>query len=47
MTAVSVHSDFGTKKIKSVTVSTFSSSFCHEVEELYGKADKLACLTNS
>ena len=29
--AVKVHSDFETKKIKSATVSTFSSSICHEV----------------
>ena len=31
MTAVTIHSDFGAKKIKSVTVSTFSPSICHEV----------------
>ena len=31
MAAVTVHSDFGPKKIKSVTVSTFSPSVCHEV----------------
>ena len=29
--AVKVYSDFETKKIKSATVSTFSSSICHEV----------------
>ena len=29
--AVTVHSDFGAQKIKSVTVSTVSPSVCHEV----------------
>ena len=31
MAAVTVHSDFGPKKIKSVTVSIVSPSTCHEV----------------
>ena len=31
MAAVTVHSDFGAKKIKSVTVSIVSPSICHEV----------------
>ena len=31
MAIVTIHSDFGAKKIKSVTVSTFSPSICHEV----------------
>ena len=31
MAIVTIHSDFGAKKIKSVTVSTFSPSVCHEV----------------
>ena len=31
MTAVTVHSDFEPEKIKSVPVSTFSPSICHEV----------------
>ena len=31
MAEVTIHSDFGAKKIKSDTVSTFSSSICHEV----------------
>ena len=31
MAAVTVHSDFGGKNIKSVTVSTFPTSICHEV----------------
>ena len=31
MTAVTIHSDYGAKKIKSVTASTFSPSTCHEV----------------
>ena len=31
MTAVTVCSDFGAQKIKSVTVSTVSLSICHEV----------------
>ena len=31
MTIVIVHSDFEPKKIKSATVSTFSSSIYHEV----------------
>ena len=35
--AVKVHSDFETKKIKSATVSTFSSSICHEVVGLDAK----------
>ena len=29
--AVTIHSDFGAQKIKSVTASTFSPSVCHEV----------------
>ena len=31
MAAVTVHSDLEPKKIKSVTVSNFSPSICHEV----------------
>ena len=31
MAAVTVHSDFGAKKMKSVTVSIFSPSICHEI----------------
>ena len=31
MAAITIWSDFGTQKIKSVTVSTFSPSVCHEV----------------
>ena len=31
MAAVTIRSDLETKKIKSVTASTFSSSICHEV----------------
>ena len=31
MTAVTIHSDFGAQKIKSVTVSIVSPSICHEV----------------
>ena len=31
MAAVTVHSDFGAPKIKSVTAATFSPSICHEV----------------
>ena len=31
MALVTVHSDFGGKNIKSVTVSTFPTSICHEV----------------
>ena len=31
MARVSVHSDFGPKKIKSATASTFPASTCHEV----------------
>ena len=31
MAAVIVHSDFGAKIIKSVSVSTFPPSICHEV----------------
>ena len=31
MAVVTVNSDFGPKKIKSVTASTFSPSICHEV----------------
>jgi len=31
MAAVTIHSDFGAKKIKSVTVCTVSLSVCHEV----------------
>ena len=31
MAIVTIHSDFGAKKIKSVTVSTFSPSVHHEV----------------
>ena len=34
MAAVTVCSDFGAPKIKSVTVSIVSSSVCHEVMEL-------------
>ena len=34
MAAVTIHSDFGAKKIKSITVSTFSQSICHEVMQL-------------
>jgi len=34
MAAVTVHSDLEPKKIKSVTVSTFSTSFCHEMMRL-------------
>ena len=33
MPAVTIPSDFGTKKIKSVTASTFSLSICHEMME--------------
>ena len=29
--AVTIYSDFGAQKIKSITVSTVSSSFCYEV----------------
>ena len=31
MTAVTIYSDFGAQKIKSVTVSIVSPSICHEV----------------
>ena len=31
LAAVTVHSDSGAKKIKSVTVSIFSQSICHEM----------------
>ena len=31
MDAVTIHSDLGPKKIKSVTASTFPLSICHEV----------------
>ena len=31
MAAITIRNDFGAKKIKSVTVSTFSPSICHEV----------------
>ena len=31
MAAVTIYSDFGAQKIKSVTVSTVSLSICHEV----------------
>ena len=31
MAAVTIGSDFGPKKIKCVTISTFSPSICHEV----------------
>ena len=31
MVAVTVHSDFGAKKIKFATASTFSAYICHEV----------------
>ena len=31
MAAVTIYSDFGAPKIKSLTVSTVSSSICHEV----------------
>ena len=31
MAAVIVHSDFGARKMKSVTVSIVSPSICHEV----------------
>ena len=31
MAVVTVNSDFGPKKIKSVTASTFSPSICHEM----------------
>ena len=31
MAAVTIHSDFGAQKIKSVTVSIVSPSICHEV----------------
>ena len=31
MAAVTIYSDFGVQKIKSVTVSTVSPSICHEV----------------
>ena len=31
MAAVTIYSDFGTKKIKSVTVSIVSPSICHQV----------------
>ena len=34
MAAVTICSDFGAKKIKSVTVSIFSPSICHEVMRL-------------
>ena len=34
MAAVTIHSDFGAQKIKSVTVSFFSLSICFEVMEL-------------
>ena len=36
MAAVTICSDFGTQKIKSVTVSIVSSSICHEVMGLDG-----------
>ena len=36
MASVTVHSDFGPKKIKFVTASTFSPSICHEVMVLDG-----------
>ena len=35
MAAVTIHSDFGAKKRKSVTTSTFSPSTCHEVMGLH------------
>ena len=31
MAAVTVHTDFGTQKLKSITVSIVSPSICHEV----------------
>ena len=31
MASVIIHSDFGAKKIKSVTVPTFPLSICHKV----------------
>ena len=31
MAALTIYSDFGAQKIKSATVSTVSSSICHEV----------------
>ena len=31
MAAITIYSDFGAQKIKSATVSTVSSSVCHEV----------------
>ena len=31
MAEVTLHSDLGAKKMKSVTISSFSSSICHEV----------------
>ena len=31
MAAVTIHSDFGAQKIKSVTVSIVSPSICHEM----------------
>ena len=34
MASVTVHSDFGTQENKTVTVSTFSPSMCHEVMRL-------------
>ena len=47
MAAVSVQSDFETKKIKSVTAFTFSSSIYHEADELHGRSEEFACLTTS
>ena len=34
MAAVTIHSDFGAPKIKSVTVSIFSPPICHEQHDL-------------
>ena len=39
MAAVTICSDFGTKKIKSLTVSIVSPSICHEVETMEAVTD--------
>ena len=44
--AVKVHSDFETKKIKSATVSTFSSSICHEVVGLDAQNVEYLCVNS-
>ena len=41
MAVVTIRSDFGTPKIKSVTVSTVSPSICHEVVELEAECQRM------